>query len=199
MHVAKQFIAIVVVSVALVGVPSWGLHAQVPASENNDDTARWLAVAFIAEAGWLAEKDHRGIFHVMRKRWPKLRKRFPKQYPRFVDVIHEYVAAFDSRTKRARTRWLLSLHGRPQHEAPAGWPSNVSWPRHLRYWRAAVRRAHNCLDGIACRDPYPRSLHWGGDMDKPQGCMVKLDNVGTDNTFYRVDLDCKRSSLRRVP
>lgn len=176
-----------------------------PDSEHTDETVRWLAVGFIAEAGWAdpkhakAEKDHRAIFHVLRRRWPVMQKRRPDRYAHFVNVVQGYVAAFDPRTEKGqRVRWLLSLQGRDPDAEPAGWPRDkANWNVHRVWWRQALERAENCIRGRRCRDPYPRAWHWGGDMDVPKRCMVELPNVGTFNTFYGLDHDCRRDAIRR--
>jgi hypothetical protein len=174
-----------------------------PPDQQTEEAIRWLAVAFVAEAGWAppdrpkAKADHRGIFHVLKKRWPRLRRRWPKRYASFVDVVQGYVAAMDPRTEKGgRVRWLLQLElGR--EDAPRGWPGRANWERHRVWWKAAVRRSRNCIEGRRCPDPYRgQALHWGGGMDSPQGCMVKLPNAGTLNTFYAVDRGCKRRRRR---
>ena len=180
-------------------------HAvELPESQRTDDAKRWLAVAFIAEAGWANERhqdakaDHRAIFHVLARRWARVVEHHPRLT--FERMIQNYVAAFDSRTvKGTRVRWLLSLQpGRAQE--PAGWPQHLSWPRHRVWWVQAQERAARCIDGGACRNPYPKAEHWGGRMDIPKGCMVELPNVGTYNTFYRLDWDCirRRRALRKT-
>jgi hypothetical protein len=197
---------------ALIALAVWlaqctGASAQAPESEQSE-AARWLAVAFVAEAGWAdpkhakAEADHRAIFHVLRRRWGQMRRRWPKIYPRFVDVLQAYVAAFDPRTEKGqRVRWLLAL---VQHDdlelPPASWPeANARWDVHRPWWEAALERAEGCLAGRRCPDPYRgRALHWGGAMDAPRGCMRELPNPGlTFNTFYAVDTQCARTRNRR--
>lgn len=177
---------------------------QLPPPERTEETIRWLAVAMVAEAGWAdpshekAEADHRAIYHVLRRRWPRLQKRWPHLYPRFVDVVQAYVAAFDPRTpKGGRVRWLMRL--KPGMTAsPEGWPDNARWHLHRVWWAAAVARATRCVRGEGCRDPHRgKALHWGGGMDKPTGCMVALPNAGTFNTFYAVERDCTRA--RKTP
>ena len=171
-----------------------------PESERTAETKWWLAVGFIAEAGWAdpkheeAKNDHKAIFHVLRRRWPVMRKRRPKRYARFVDVVQSYVAAFDGRTEKGqRVRWLLSLQGRDPDVEPAGWPSHkAKWSIHRKWWREALERADNCMHGSQCEDLYPTAWHWGGDMDVPKRCMVKLDNRGTLNTFYGINMECRR-------
>ncbi len=169
-----------------------------------DDVRRWLAVAFIAEAGWAdrkrrkAEADHRGVFHVLRGRFTRMNRRLPKRYPTFLSVVQGYVAAFDTRTpKGGRVRWLLALAFGGRTGEPAGWPADVRWDVHQRWWEATLERAGRCLAG-RCKDPYRgKARHWGGAMDSPQGCMRELPNVGTYNTFYSVDLECRRRVMRR--
>lgn len=168
-----------------------------PPDQVNDVTTRWLAVAMVAEAGWLAEADHRAIYHVLRRRWPRLQKRRPKRYSDFVSVVQGYVAAMDPRTsKGGRVRWLLQLElGR--EDAPTGWPERANWEKHRVWWVRTVERARDCIAGRRCRDPYKgQALHWGGDMDSPSGCMVELPNAGTANTFYSVDVECARKRRR---
>ena len=192
-------------SLTLALVLLWSSAASasgLPESERTAEAKRWLAVAFIAEAGWAdpkhaqAEADHRGIYHVLRRRWQRLKKRFPKLT--FVKMVQNYVAAFDSRTEKAgRVRWLLSLQPGSDRE-PAGWPAHkAKWSVHRVWWEQAQERAARCIDGGRCRDPYPHAWHWGGDMDIPRACMVELRNVGTLNTFYSIDMDCRRKAIRR--
>ncbi len=192
-----------ILSLAVVGMLAGGAQADgLPVEERGADTTRWLAVAFVAEAGWAdpkhqkAEADHRAIFHVLKRRWSRLRKRWPKRFERFVDVLKNYVAALDPRTtKGTRVRWLHALHGHMDMTvAPAGWPQErARWSVHREWWKAALLRARRCTSGRECRDPYRgRALHWGGAMDVPRGCMVELPNAGTFNTFYRLDRDCRR-------
>lgn len=170
-----------------------------PIEERTDATKRWLAVAMVAEAGWEAEADHRGIFHALKNRFRRLTRRFPKRYPTYLSVVRAYVAAFDPRTKKGgRVRWLMALTqpGRPPGP-PKGWPvDRARWDRHTHLWGNVRRLAAQCVDGGRCRDPYKgQAVHWGGaGLDKPQGCMVALPNAGTRNVFYRVDRDCKRRS-----
>lgn len=176
-----------------------------PDTERDDETIRWLAVAFIAEAGWAdpkhaqAEADHRGIYHVLRRRWQRLQRRYSKLT--FLKMVQTYVAAFDYRTEKAgRVRWLLSLRSKDPNAEPAGWPrQKASWEVHRVWWLAALERARHCVEGsrLKCRDPYPRAWHWGGDMDIPKGCMVKLCNVGTFNTFYSIDRACRHARGQR--
>lgn len=169
--------------------------ADLPEAERTEDAKRWLAVAFIAEAGWKAEVDHRGIYHVIKRRWQRRVKVKPKL--RFVRSVQLYVAAFDPRTEQGgRVQWLLSLQ--PGREAPpAGWPKKLSWPKYRVWWKAAQERATRCIDGGRCKDPYPRAWHWGGTIDAPSECMIALPNVGTYNTFYDLDLACRRKSIRK--
>ena len=176
-----------------------------PETERTDDTKLWLAVAFVAEAGWAgqnkpkAEADHRGIFHVLKNRWPRLKRRFPKRFPRYVDVVQAYVAALDPRTKGKRVRWLLRM-GLDPTQAPAYWPAKVKWSVHKPLWIRALQRAQDCLAGTPgkCRDPYKgKALHWGGEMDRPTECMVLLPNAGTYNDFYGVDTECTRDRRQK--
>ncbi len=166
-----------------------------PKSAQTAKAKRWLAVAFIAEAGWLAKMDHRGIYHVLRHRWQSRVKRYPGLT--FTRMVQNYVAAFDSRTEKGgRVRWLLSLRSGEARE-PAGWPRAASWPKHLVWWRAAQVRAARCVDGGRCPNPYRRARHWGSTTDIPGKCMIKLPNVGTANTFYSVDMACRRNTIRK--
>ena len=174
---------------------------KLPESERTADAIRWLAVAFIAEAGWAdpkhreARADHRGVFHVLRRRWSRAVKRWPNLT--FVHMVQNYVAAFDSRTQKGgRVRWLLSLQP-GSDRPPAGWPSRSPWPPHLRWWKQAQKRAARCINGGHCPDPYPTAWNWGGDMDMPSTCMVELPNVGTANTFYTLDLVCRRAAIAK--
>lgn len=177
-------------------------HADdLPEAERTAEAKRWLAVAFIAEAGWAdpkhaqAKADHRGIYHVLKRRWQRRHKQVPKL--RFIRAVQNYVAAFDPRTaKGGRVRWLLSLQ--PGRVAPpAGWPPKLNWPKHQVWWVQAQERAARCIDGGRCPDPYPLAWHWGGDMDSPSSCMIELPNVGTYNTFYNLDLPCMRKLRAR--
>ncbi len=191
-------------AIAFVLLFSSSARADIPAEERTPETRRWLAVAMVAEAGWAppnkprAEADHRAIFHVLALRWPRLQKRWPKRYDSFLSVVRAYVAAMDPRTERGgRVRWLLRLEP-DMVEAPTGWPDRANWRRHRVWWERVVERAGNCLEGVKCPDPYRgQALHWGGAMDSPQGCMVQLENAGTLNTFYTVDMDCKRRRRRK--
>lgn len=183
-----------------------GASAQDPLKQD-PPIVRLLAMAFVAEAGWAdhrhkkAKRDHRAIFHVLKRRWSRMRDRYPTVYPRFDDMVRSYVAALDPRTKKGwRVRWLQSLSSphRKSGEAPVGWPARLSWPAHRVWWLQAQERARNCLAGQRCPDPYRgRALHFGGDMDVPSECLVELANRGTYNTFYAVDMDCRRRVLRR--
>lgn len=190
-------------ALALAAVLLWcstARGADLPEAERTADAKRWLAVAFIAEAGWAdpkhvkAKRDHRAIYHVLKRRWQRMHKNFPRLT--FLRMVQGYVAAFDSRTEKGgRVRWLLSLQpGRVT--APAGWPAKASWPRHKVWWDAALERATRCVDGGHCPDPYPEAWNWGGDMDAPSACMVELPNVGTYNTFYGTDMACRRRVIR---
>ena len=180
-------------------------HAQgLPEEDRDPDTVRWLAVAFVAEAGWApperpkGEVDHRAIFHALANRWPQLQRRNARYFARFKAVVRSYVAAMDPRTEKgARVRWLLRL--RPgMIKAPMGWPDRARWDVHRVLWDAVVARAQRCVDGVDCADPYKgKAYHWGSTADGPQGCMVALPNAGTLNTYYFVDMDCKRRRRRR--
>lgn len=187
---------------ALVLVVTWPLRAE-EAVQQPENEKRWLAVAFVAEAGWAdpghrkAEADHRAIYHVLNRRWARMKKRWPSRYGQFVSVVQAYVAAMDPRTqKQGRVRWLLALSQQSPQDAvpPAGWPiTRARWSLHRQWWGQALQRAERCLRGRRCRDPYRgRAYHWGGDMDLPRRCMVELPNAGTYNTFYTVSVDCKR-------
>ena len=178
-----------------------------PETERTGETQAALAMAFVAEAGWAdpknpeAKADHRAIYHVLLNRWPALSKRYPERYERFVDVVRAYVAALDPRTEKGRrVRWLRALSageygiGAP----PTGWPvEHARWDVHRVWWEQALARAKDCMHGRRCQDPYGgRALHWGGAMDRPRGCMVRLPNRGTLNTFYAVDSKCRRRRER---
>lgn len=182
-----------------------------PITERTPETARWLAVAFVAEAGWgagkrkkakMARADHQAIFHVLKNRYPHLRKQYPRVYTSFLRVVQNYVAALDPRTpKGARVRWLRALTGYAKNDfrrPPAGWPAKYDWgERYSYYWLAVYQRALDCLYG-QCGDPYyGGALHWGGAMDAPKGCMYELPNMGTHNTFYGIDMDCRRRRARK--
>ena len=160
----------------------------------------------MAEAGWggpghpKGRADHRAIFHVLKNRWPRMRNQHPRRFPRFLDVVQNYVAAMDPRTpKGGRVRWLLALQEHQRLDTPpTGWPEQKArWKVHRGLWEQALERAQRCLHGRGCGDPYAgRALHWGGAMDKPKGCMVELPNVGTNNTFYGIDPECQRRRRR---
>lgn len=196
-----------ILSLAAVVMFVTGARAQDPPKQDQS-SVRLLAMAFVAEAGWAdprhekAKRDHTAIFHVLKRRWSRLRERYPTVYPRFDDMVRSYVAALDPRTEKGRrVRWLQSLSSpeRANGEPPVAWPSNLSWPAHRVWWLQALERASNCLAGQRCRDPYRgRALHWGGGngLDPPQGCMVELPNRGTYNTFYAVGVDCKKKRRR---
>ena len=189
------------VAIALILTCSSTAHANaLPEDQRTNDTARWLAVAFVAEAGWApprkpeAEADHRAVYHVLKRRWSF---RVERGYKRpFVYMVQHYIAAFDPRTEKAgRVRWLLSLSTGEDH-TPVGWPVKLSWEAHKPFWLAAQARAHRCIAG-KCADPYKgKALHWGSDHDRPTTCMVLLPNAGTLNRFYAVDTKCTRRVRR---
>lgn len=185
---------------ALLLWPSTVCGYNLPEAQRTADAKRWLAVAFIAEAGWAdpkhvkAKKDHRGFYHVLKRRWRARVKNQPKWT--FTLQVQHYVAAFDPRTKKGtRVRWLLSLQPGSSRE-PAGWPQKASWSRHSVWWVAAQERAARCIDGGHCPDPYPQAWHWGGFVDIPRECMIPLTNVGTYNTFYAINIPCRRRVIR---
>lgn len=171
-----------------------GTAFALPESDRTPETKRLLAAAMVAEAGWHADADHRGIFHVIRKRYVELKK-----FESFADQLRAYVAVFDPRTKlEGRTVWLRSLARDDPIGPPEGWPDGASWKRHRLRWARVLERASRCIDGRDCDDPYRgRARHWGGvGIDHPQGCMVALPRRGTRNVFYAIDWACKRR--RRV-
>jgi hypothetical protein len=199
--------ALITLSLGLGLAVTWPLQAREDGQWLGAEK-RWLAVAFVAEAGWAdpghrkAEADHRAIFHVLKRRWQRMKRRWPSRYGQFVTVVQAYVAAMDPRTaKRGRVRWLLALAQQSPQDTvpPAGWPiSRARWSRHRQWWGQALERAEGCLQGRRCRDPYlGRAYHWGGDMDLPRRCMVELPNAGTYNTFYTVSAACKRRQWAR--
>lgn len=186
----------------LVATPAFAQEKYaVPIEHRTDEVSTWLAVAFIAEAGWAdpkhakGEADHRAIYHVLRWRWLNV---FPEKD--FVKVISSYVAAFDPRgSKGTRVRWLVSLIGKEPGAAPVGWPhEKASWELHRKWWLQAQARAKRCMAG-RCADPYKgMARHWGGGMDVPSVCMRPLPNAGTFNTFFSVDYACVRERRRAL-
>ena len=175
---------------------SVALARPLPERDRTAETERWLAAAMVAEAGWLAEADHRAIYHVLRRQY---RARSARGIDgSFLDTVRRYAAAFDGRTTRARSVWVRSLaEGFHDHADPDGWPDGVSWKSHRKLWAAVRRRAWACMRGAACRDPYRgRATHWGGTKDPPRGCMVALVSRDTINTFYGVDAACVRRRMK---
>lgn len=178
----------------------------VPLAERSEVVARWVAAAFIAEAGWAdpehpdQARDHRAIFYVMKRRWLKQRKRWPDRT--FLDVVRDYVAAFDRRTTGPRSEWLRSLAERDAASdgvEPDSWPSKrARWSVHAVWWAEAVERARGCLRGRGCVDPYAGEspVHWGGKMDRPPKCTRPLPQRDTANVFYVRIPGCSSGVLR---
>jgi len=174
------------VHVRLVGEPASDTGRRVLPREQWTPRAHlWLARAFVAEAGWTAERDHAAIAWTLQRRWKRAVKRWPTI--RFVDVVRAYCAGLGDWSSRVtrRQRWVrgLSWGG----DRPPGWPRKASWAEHVGHWRAALDRAAEWqLGRVAdpCRGKL--ALHWGGDMDAPARRMRRVDCGDTRNTFYAI-------------
>lgn len=154
----------------------------VPAGQWTPDTHIWLARAMVAEAGWHSNRDHVAIAHVLARRWHRARDRWPTL--RFLDVIRNYCAGLGDyrRSLTPRQKWLRALDF--EVARPSGWPRRVSWKKHSRYWRGALKRSQRWAAG-AIKDPCRgKAWHWGGTIDSPYGRMVAVDCGETRNTFY---------------
>jgi hypothetical protein len=162
-------------------------RAPLPDSQWNSQTHVWLARAMVAEAGWLAERDHVAIAYVLARRWRNMSERWPTT--RFIDVVRRYCAGLgDYHSSFTRRQlWIRALS--PDIAEPEGWPAQVSWRRHSMLWRDALVRSAEWAGGIL-RDPCRgRAEHWGGTIDSPRGRMVPVDCGETENTFYRLKAD----------
>jgi hypothetical protein len=156
----------------------------------------WMARAMVAEAGWLAERDHVGIAYVLSRRWASMRKRYPEI--QFVHVIRGYCAGLEPGRAEftPRQRWLHGLN--LQLNEPDGWPRNVSWVRHRVWWQQVLQRAEAWSLG-KLRDPCKgRAWHWGGEMDTPEGKMVEVDCGDTRNIFYGLQKSNGKEEAWRV-
>jgi hypothetical protein len=159
-------------------------NRPIPESQWTRDTHIWLARAMVAEAGWLAERDHIAIAYVLARRWRRLIENWPAL--RFIDVIRNYCAGLGDYTRELtpRQRWLRGLSW--NDDKPDGWPRAASWPRHLPLWRNALARSARWSRGGLTDPCRGRAWHWGGVIDTPQGRMVAVNCGKTRNTYYRV-------------
>lgn len=159
------------------------LARPLPVAEWSTAAHVWLARAMVAEAGWLAERDHVAIAYVLGRRWNAMRRRYPNV--KLVHMIRGYCAGLEPGRAELtpRQRWLHGLN--LQLREPDGWPrQEASWERHQRWWQQVLKRAEDWSRG-RLRDPCRgRAWHWGGDMDEPDSKMFEVDCGETRNTFY---------------
>lgn len=156
--------------------------SPLPSEQWNPATHVWLARGMVAEAGWLAEKDHIAIAFVLSRRWKTRIKKYPTI--RFIDVIRAYCAGLEPalHSPTLRQRWLRSLSF--DISEPNSWPRKASWKKHLPLWRKALQRSHDWYHG-KYRDPCRgRAWHWGGYIDPPKEGMIPVECGETRNTFY---------------
>jgi hypothetical protein len=149
----------------------------------------WLARAVVAEADWLAKKDHTLIAWALTYRWRAIVRRWPTM--RFVDVVRNYCAGLGD-LKRSPTPRQLWLRALPLQVEREHWPKRLPW-RHAERWKKVLHHIHTWSKGRV-RDPSKgRVRHWGGNLEIDneraqkaisEGRWVELDLGDTANTFY---------------
>lgn len=143
----------------------------------------WLARAFVAEAGWTAERDHAAIAWTLKRRWERAVRRWPTI--RFVDVVRAYCAGLGEWSPRVtrRQRWVrgLSWGG----DRPPGWPLKASWGEHAGYWRAALDRAAAWQLGMVADPCRGKSWHWAGMLIESD--RERADKAVREGRWRRVD------------
>lgn len=114
-----------------------------------------LAQSFVAEAGWLAERDWAAMAHIHYRRAQQRGVTMAQQ-------VTDYCAAFKRPSER---RWVLGLNA--ELSEPPHWPQKLSWARHRPWWHQALRRAGQFLRAPErVKDPCKgTAVHFGGDMD----------------------------------
>lgn len=179
--------------VACDAVTASAQRPPIPAEQWSPRAHLWLSRAMVAEAGWHAERDHRGLAYVLARRWKRAVRRFPLW--RFIDQVREYCTALGGgrRSLSPRQVWLRTLPMvSPEgigpstgDAAPEGWPRNAApWSQHRARWRSVLRRADQWHRG-ELRDPCRgRAVAWGGDMDDPSEALEPVDCGDTANIFY---------------
>ena len=159
-----------------------------PAEQWDGEAHLWLSRAAVAEANWVAERDHILIAWTLTYRWRNAVKRWPAL--KFVDVIRSYCAGlgFGSPSSPRQT-WVRAL---PSVFEP--WPSAVP-SAYQRHWHNVQARMLKWGDG-AFRDPSKgRVRNWGSpsvelpDRARAQiaiddGRWVELDLGDTKNRYY---------------
>lgn len=161
-----------------------GAHANarpVPPDEATSDARLALARAMVAEAGWVAERDHAAIAHVLARRWRREHLRYPDLT--FRRMVELYCAAWNGKPT-ARQRWVRELA--PTLERPRTFPRGLSWERHRPAWEAALQRSDAFFAGELADPCDGRAVHWGGEMDEAPEHWRKVDCGATANRFYTV-------------
>lgn len=163
----------------------------VPAEFWDREAKLTLAQALVGEADW-HRPDHEAIAHVLVKRWRAFRRNRPSSIP-FTDFVRLYSSPL--KTGEARARRIQAL----PWGTFAG-PGDVSGARWVN-WALSSRRARGGWGGRRwdrvrklvtdwgrgrVKDPCPSAVHFGGEMDVPQGHWIPVSCGKTRNIFYEV-------------
>jgi hypothetical protein len=154
----------------------------------------WLSRAVVAEAGWLAQRDHDLIAWALSYRWKEVTQRYPGM--RFVDVVRGYCVGLSAaKAATQRQLWVRELPPLRDDTKPQGWPRKARWEKHLGYWRTVQQRLLRWGAGRIRDVSGGRVRHWGSpDESLPditrarrmirEGRWEQLDLGETRNLFY---------------
>jgi hypothetical protein len=187
---------LILIAVLSVSATAHASKLPLPEEQWTPEAHLWLSRAVVAEAGWLAERDHGLIAWALSYRWEQMVQRYP--HMRFVDVVRGYCAglsAKDAATKRQL--WVRDLPIAMDDTKPQGWPRKASWKKHLGYWRTVQQRMLRWGAGKIRDVSHGRVRHWGSaderlpDIHRARrmiegGKWEVLDVGETENQFYGI-------------
>jgi len=169
-------------------VASAPLVPPLPPEQWDREAHLWLSRAAVAEASWVAERDHALIAWTLAYRWRDAVKRLPNL--RFVNVVRSYCSALKVYGIRTpRHDWVRSLPS-----VDEAWPESVP-ESYIRHWHTVQARMLKWGAGEIEDPSHGRVRHWGSpsaalpDRARAQraideGLWVLLDLGDTKNDFY---------------
>lgn len=156
--------------VALVGALVAAIASPTRAREASPALA--LARMAVAEAGWVAHRDHAAMWHVVARR-----------AGRAGWTVQQMAYTYSSPLRRGK-HWALGLPPWASDVAPPGLPARVGWPAHRLEWERLLRAAQAFTEGAVGDPCRGRAWHWGDRAgDRARAVRAGFHAVGCGPTL----------------
>jgi len=162
----------------LIALCIWLLALPVRAE---DDSALWMARAFVAESDWLNVNDQIAVGYTLIRQWERIGRRIP-----LIVLIRRYCSGLGEHAKPTiRMRWILELN--EIGDVPPRFPKNERWSATRKYWMQILNRARLVLAWQLPDPCHGESFHWASKSKKPADNLYPIDcGPGIVNTFYGI-------------